>query len=178
MLSLLLQPWVEPLSWQRDSIIYGHQYWRLLTGVFVHANLPHYLMNSAALMLIALLFGQRLSLKHWAIISLLITLIANSLLLLQHQTYDYVGLSGLLHALVLYAAMMSLSQAKLESILILAALGIKLILEWYFPNGLGDQQFIAVPVATVVHRYFSLTALISALFYLGLDRARLKVIKQ
>ncbi|MFM2483240.1 rhombosortase [Celerinatantimonas sp. YJH-8] len=153
------------MGWGRFEIIYQHQYWRLLTGILVHANLWHWLMNVGALLLIAAIFGKQLSLKHWGIISLIMTLIANGLLLLQVQTRFYVGLSGLLHGLLVYVALHQFTRAKLESSLILTAIALKIYLEFIFPQGLGDQQLISVPVATIVHRYFCFTAIICFIIF-------------
>ncbi|CAG9001568.1 MAG: hypothetical protein CENE_03591 [Candidatus Celerinatantimonas neptuna] len=163
-MTLICQPWVNQLSWDRQLILKQDQLWRLLSGIFVHANIWHALMNIAALGLISLLFASAFKWHQWLILIISLTIIANSLLLLQTQTIDYVGLSGVLHGIVVYCALTLYHKRPIESRFILTGVVIKLILEEWLPHGLGDQRLIGMPVATRVHLFFSITAVL--LFYL------------
>ncbi|MFM2483625.1 rhombosortase [Celerinatantimonas yamalensis] len=162
-LALICQPWMDQLSWNRALIIQG-QWWRLFTGVLVHADLLHYTMNMAALTVITILFAQRYSATEWLLLIILLIGLANSVLLFDSSLNDYVGLSGVLHGLVVFCALRQFRDLKWESGAILIAVSCKLILEYFHPNGLGDQHFIHMPVATSVHRTF---AIIAISLYLG-----------
>lgn len=160
LVAIMCQPWVNQLSWDRQLILKHGQLWRLLSGILVHANTWHTLMNIVALGLISALFASRFKWHQWLALIISLTIIANSLLLLQTKTMDYVGLSGVLHGLVVYCALFHYYKRPIESRFILIGVIVKLILEEWLPHGLGDQHLIGIPIATKVHLIFSVTAVL------------------
>jgi len=87
----------ELLRYQRAAVLEG-QYWRLLTGHFVHGSGQHLLLNAVGLGLIAALFPREYSPRAWLLIlaSSIVT-IDLGFVFLQPQLQWYVGLSGVLH---------------------------------------------------------------------------------
>ena len=152
-LACAMQPWVNMLSWNRFAIMHG-QFWRLITGVLVHGNWTHNLINLLALATLTWLFGLLFDWKTWLRLLLVLTLSVNVALLWISSTVDYVGLSGVLHGVFIYCVCQQFSKRPIESSILLVGLFIKLILEWHYPTGLGDQAFIDMPVATNIHRLF------------------------
>ena len=76
----------------------GFQYWRLLSGHFVHLGMPHFLLNAAGLLLVWQLVGGQLSTGRWLWVGLgSIVGIDLGFALFESQLGWYVGLSGLLH---------------------------------------------------------------------------------
>jgi len=93
---------INALAYERPGLAAG-QYWRLLTGHFIHLNMHHALMNAAALVMLGLYFRHDFSLPAWVWLILLSCLtISLGLWWGQPQLLAYVGFSGVLHAL-LYA---------------------------------------------------------------------------
>lgn len=97
LLSLGGESWEAGLRYQRDALALG-QYWRLLTGHFVHGSSLHLLLNGAGLALVAALFPRDYSLVQWLII-LFVSMAAMDVgfVWLEPQLQWYVGFSGVLH---------------------------------------------------------------------------------
>jgi rhomboid family GlyGly-CTERM serine protease len=87
----------ELLRYERAAVLQG-EYWRLLTGHFVHGSGQHLLLNAVGLGLIAALFPREYSVRAWLLIlaSSIVT-IDLGFVLLEPQLQWYVGLSGVLH---------------------------------------------------------------------------------
>jgi rhomboid family GlyGly-CTERM serine protease len=87
----------ELLRYERTAVLNG-QYWRLLTGHFVHGSTQHLLLNGVGLGLIAALFPREYSVRAWLLIlaSSIVT-IDLGFVFLEPQLQWYVGLSGVLH---------------------------------------------------------------------------------
>jgi rhomboid family GlyGly-CTERM serine protease len=96
---------IDDLAFERVPLAAG-QYWRLITGHFIHLNLHHALMNSAGLVMLGLYFRRDFSLPAWIGLILLSSLtISLGLWWTQPGLVAYVGFSGVLHAL-LYAGIL------------------------------------------------------------------------
>lgn len=90
----------DALSLDRDGLRAG-EWWRLLSGHFVHLDLHHAVMNVAGLALVWALLLRAWSPLAWAVIALAsIAAIDAGLLMLQPRLRWYVGASGLLHGLL------------------------------------------------------------------------------
>lgn len=87
----------ELLRYERLAVLHG-EYWRLITGHFVHGSSQHLLLNSVGLGLVAALFPREYSHRGWLLIlaGSLVT-IDLGFVLLEPQLEWYVGLSGVLH---------------------------------------------------------------------------------
>jgi rhomboid family GlyGly-CTERM serine protease len=86
------------LRYDRVAILEGGEYWRLLTGHFVHASLRHAALNLAGLAVIAALFPRHYTVRAWlaigcaSLIAIDVGFVGN-----EPQLAWYVGLSGVLH---------------------------------------------------------------------------------
>lgn len=84
-------------AWRNDALVSG-EYWRLVTGHFVHYSLAHAALNLLGAALVFALYRRRYSSIGW------LTLIAWSIvvidvgLLFATDVVWYVGASGVLHA--------------------------------------------------------------------------------
>jgi rhomboid family GlyGly-CTERM serine protease len=101
--ALLVLSWVcdEPvrlaLRYERTAVLAG-EYWRLLTGHFVHGSTAHLALNLAGLALVAVLFARDFSLGEWLLILLAsIAAIDIGFVFYEPQLEWYVGFSGVLH---------------------------------------------------------------------------------
>ena len=97
LLGLTGDPGRALLRYERLAVLHG-EYWRLITGHFVHGSAQHLLLNAVGLGLIAALFPREFSLRGWLLIlaSSIVT-IDLGFVLLEPQLEWYVGLSGVLH---------------------------------------------------------------------------------
>jgi len=86
---------------ERDGLIAG-EIWRLITGHLVHLGWPHLWMNLAALAILVVLFERQLRARDWCGIGLVAALsIDAGLWWFESDLVWYVGLSGVLHGLML-----------------------------------------------------------------------------
>ncbi len=99
------------LSYQRAAIAAG-QYWRILTGHFVHLNLAHAFMNGAGVVMLAVFLRQELRRRYWwAVLVLSPFVISLGLWFRQPDLLAYVGFSGVLHGLLYLGVLRLISMA-------------------------------------------------------------------
>jgi len=125
------------LRYQSDWSETG-EYWRVITGHFVHLGMAHFLLNALGLIAIWLMYGQVYSHKGW-VIFIIICCMGMSLgfTFFDSSLEWYVGLSGLLHGLVYFALTPVLYKnykeghlfKKFEDITIAVIFGVKVIYE-------------------------------------------------
>ncbi len=114
----------ELLRYQRESILAG-EWWRLFTGHLVHLGWSHLWLNLAGLLLVWWLVGHALSIRHWWwLIAIGLPSISLGLLLWLPGLAWYVGLSGLLHGMLVAGGVRLLLQGEREApLLLLIVLG-------------------------------------------------------
>jgi rhomboid family GlyGly-CTERM serine protease len=151
------------LRFERINIENG-EIWRLLTANFVHLGWSHALLNIAGLVLIWLLFGQRLSQTGWLII-LISSLLGTTLgLLLFNPTLSwYVGLSGALHGLFIAGCVAEIKLKYRFGIVLLVILVGKILWEQFQGPLPGTSDAAGGPVIVDAHLYGALAGF-AALF--------------
>ena len=98
---LSLAPDVATLRYERVLILQQGEWWRLLTGHLVHANVHHLLLNLAGLALVVALFPVEYSLAGWTVIVLASVLAIDlGFVFLRPGLVWYVGASGVLHGVL------------------------------------------------------------------------------
>lgn len=173
-------PAAELLQWSRDELARG-QWWRLLTGHWVHLGVIHLLLNLAGLLLLGILFDTRLPLAWWAGYLLGAPVVISAGLLWATSELDwYRGFSGCLHGLFVLLALANVRISPRWSVLLLALLGIKLILEPWFAHIPGltgsTADLIGAPVIFQAHWLGALTGLAAGLMLVFLNRrVKLKI---
>lgn len=150
------------MSWNKQLIAEG-EYWRIVSGNFSHNNLIHWLMNIATLVLVFFVFDDRLSNKHFMLLSTSLCIAGGGLL--WFARYDeYVGLSGLIHGLIAYAAMVDLlTDKKRVGSIVLAGLSAKLLMEQLYGGDPWVTDLIGINVAIDAHLLFAVLGISFAL---------------
>ncbi len=147
--SFFLPP--QLLQWQPDTITSG-QWWRLFTGHLVHLNVNHLLLNLAGVLILALLFPRFLPADRLLWITLLMAAaISLGLLSLRPDLASYRGFSGCIHGLAAILAMRGLKTDRWFSIILLAALSVKLVLEGVGLDRSETTALIGGPVIWEAH---------------------------
>lgn len=152
-LALIPDNWQTALQYQRSALEQG-QLWRALSGHLLHANHWHLLLNLAGLLLVLLLHGRYFSarqlLLQWLMFSLAISVL---LYLFSTNIYSYVGLSGVLHAMLTLGAIKDVQQRDHSGYLLLAGLLTKVAYEqWQGPDA-ELTSLIGADVAIDAHLY-------------------------
>lgn len=141
------------LRYDRLAIMQG-EYWRLLTAHLTHLGWSHLLLNLAGLFLLWMLLGDVLSHTGW-IMLLLVSAVAISagLWLFDPQLRWYVGLSGVLHGVLLGGALLlALSGSREGMYLLLVCIG-KLMWEQFMGPMPGSEATAGGKVIVNAHLY-------------------------
>lgn len=117
---------VSYLAYNRDAITKG-DYWRLITGHFIHLNHMHLLLNMLGVGMVLMLFDHLLAIWQWIVVLLASALIISLLIYLNlPQVQAYVGLSGVIHTLYVLGTLQLLNQPKERNFAIILMLMVTL----------------------------------------------------
>lgn len=175
-LSLMGSELTEVLRYDRAAIEQG-EYWRILSGHFVHAGLAHTLLNMAGLVLIALLFPEPLSLRIWAWRVLSISFGISALMYWRLTDLGwYVGLSGTLHGLFVLGFWWLFREGDGLAPILLAVLLAKLGWEHVYGPITSNEELVGVPVLVEAHSYGALCAVLYLSFSMAWTRC-LEILK-
>lgn len=160
----------EALSYDRAAIA-GGEWWRLLTGNFVHLGWYHWFLNELGLVVLVLLCPERLSPLVWARRVLLISLaMALSLYIWVPSLGNYVGLSGTIHGLFVLGLMPQVLKKDLIALGCLVYLLGKVGYELWAGAPVSDEQAIGGSVVVHSHLFGSLSALVYGLIFRSFTR--------
>ncbi|MCG9730912.1 rhombosortase [Shewanella sp. Isolate13] len=152
----------ELLAYQRPLILDG-QWWRLLSGNLLHTNAWHLYMNLAGFWVIISLHEPHYRAQGLAILFFVLCLMQGiGLLLFCPSLMGYVGLSGMLHGLFTYGAIMDIRRGLKSGYLLLLGVILKVGYEQFFGASREMTELIGARVATEAHLVGLLSGLICA----------------
>lgn len=144
----------------RQSLRYGRapiadgEAWRLVTGHLVHLGWSHFLMNAVALLLIWALVGHFLRLREWLLVSGVAIAVIDLGFWFRDTSLDwYVGLSGLLHALLCAGIVAGVRRAPVDMAVLGALITAKLAYEQWFGALPGSAASAGGAVVVNAHLY-------------------------
>ena len=153
------------LAYHRDAITEG-QYWRLFTAHLVHTQPGHALLNLAAWPLVFWLAKDCIAIHQWGIGFLFCVLgVDIGLWWFSPDVPWYVGLSGVLHGLLVLAAIAVWRRERMLALLVLLGMTAKLV--WEQTGGAlpGSAVWISHPVIVDAHLYGALSGMVCAVFF-------------
>lgn len=163
------------LRWERTAID-GGQLWRLLGGHLVHLGWPHLLMNVLGLALVWVLVGAALSSRAWgAVLAFSVLLIDAGFWWLSPALTWYVGLSGLLHAILAAGAVTVLwrePERRLEAGTLIVLVAAKLAWEQLAGPVPGSNAVAGGPVVVDAHLYGAIAGCLAAILIVVAGRRR------
>lgn len=147
-------------------------WWRVLSGQLVHNNTTHFLTNALALVLLRILYWQDFDLAEFELALVVIAITTGVLVATFSAELDYyVGLSGVLHGLVVAGAGRLWFSNKGMAVSVIVLLTLKLVAERYLPGyNDGVAGLIGLPVAVQVHGFGALAGVVFVLFDQGFLR--------
>ena len=163
---------ITVLDYNRESIING-EYWRLISGNFNHTNIYHLLLNLGALAVIGgLHYRYYNSAAYTSLILLLSISVGVGILWLSPNTHLYVGLSGILHGVIIVGAVIDVTKKYYSGYVLIIGTVIKVINEQLFNSPVEMSQLIEANVLTEAHLYGLVTGLIIAPLYVYLNKKK------
>ena len=160
------------LQWSRPELVDG-EYWRLLTGHWVHLGTNHLLLNLAGLLVTSLLFSRHPPLAWWLSYLILAPLaISLGLLITAPELAWYRGFSGCLHGLLVFTALFNLKSDTRWSLIVLGFIALKLVFENIVYPAAGHNPLIGGKVVTQSHWLGALTGLMAGIMLLKRESAR------
>lgn len=157
------------LRYSRPDIAAG-ELWRLASGHLVHLGWSHFGMNIAALLLIWLLVGQSFRPSRWLLIIVAVMAGINAgFWFLDTQLLWYVGLSGVLHGVLVAGLVGAWSRSRVEVPLLLVLLAAKLIYEQLFGALPGSASAAGGGVVVNAHFYGAIAGGAAALLAIRIN---------
>ena len=161
---------MELLRFDRSGIAAG-ELWRLLTGHLTHLGWSHLALNGAGLILVWYLVGTAYSTIRWLLIAAVaIATIDVCFWFLNPDLAWYVGLSGLLHALLVAGILARLGEINAETVILGVLVVAKLAWEQIQGPLPGSEMSSGGPVIVDAHLYGAAGGVLGAL----LNRIRVR----
>lgn len=155
----------ELLRYDREAIAAG-EWWRLLTGNFVHLGWYHWMLNEIGIVVLVMLCPEPLAPAVWLRRLVLIGIgMSACLYVWVPDMVWYVGLSGVMHGLFLLGLMRQGLQRDWIALACLAYLFGKLAWELVMGVPVSDEQAIGGKVALESHLYGAMAALVYGLVF-------------
>ncbi len=152
----------ELLRYERVAIAEG-EYWRLLSAHFAHLGYPHLALNLAGLLLVWLLVGRLYSTWRCLLVAAFSIVVMDAgFWFVDSEMRWYVGLSGLLHGLLLAGAIAGFRSLPVESIVIAALVVAKLAYEQIVGPLPGSESVAGAAVVVNAHLYGAIGGALAA----------------
>jgi len=161
LMSFSLQWWQPDFIYVKNSVNHG-EWWRVITGQFVHTNWPHFALNIGSLILFALLFYNTIRVTTFTIsLFLLVLSIGLCIHLFEPRIHWYAGLSGAIYGLYIIGAH---TAYRAGDKLVGSAVSILVIGKAVYDHWAGPLQnnaeLIGARVVTESHLYGIATAIV------------------
>jgi len=160
----------EALRYDRVWIGQGET-WRLISAHFTHLGWSHLTLNGAGLLLVWFLVGGAYSLRVWvAITGVTFATMDIGFWFLNPELNWYVGMSGVLHGLLIAGIVSRLRNIDAETAILLLLVAGKITWEQFSGPVPGSESTSGGPVIVDAHLYGALGGALGAL----LSRIRVK----
>lgn len=158
--------------YHRELIIAGEK-WRLLTGHFLHTNGFHLLLNLAALIMLWVLHGRFYTIKNYSMLFIFCAVTTSLGVFYGNPTLiQYVGLSGVLHGVFVFGAMMDINAKDKTGYLLFIGVWLKIAHEQYYGASNDVSDLIEASVAIDAHLWGAIGGLIYSCVYLVLKHLK------
>lgn len=167
LLAFIFEPQLSNyLVYQRAAITHG-EWWRLLTGHFFHTNNYHLLLNLAALTLLWALHGHFYSITNYTLLFVCSAITCSvGLYYYTPELQQYVGLSGVLHGIFIWGAIMDIKQGDKTGYLLFIGVWLKIAHEQFYGASVEVANLIGANVAVDAHLWGAIGGLIFSGLYL------------
>ncbi len=153
----------ESLVYQRSLVNQG-ELWRVFSGHFFHTNAFHFLLNGAAVIMLWALHGHFYTIKTYSFVFIISALIcAIGIHWFSLDINQYVGLSGVLHGLFIWGAIVDIKAKEKTGYLLLFGILLKLAHEQFYGASEDVASLIGANVAINAHLWGAIGGVIAIL---------------
>lgn len=125
--------------------------WRVITGQILHTNFNHVVLNVAGLALVWALHGEYYTARHYTLVLTISLILVGIGLALTYSDTIYSGLSGIIHTLLIYGAVIDVSKHKKTGWLLIIGVWAKVYYELSFGASVATANLIEARVAVEAH---------------------------
>mgnify|MGYP006073267677 FL=1 len=166
----------KQVSWlfiyNRDLISQG-EVWRIFTGHFLHTNGYHLLLNLSAILLLWALHGQFYQYVSYTFLFIITALTTSvGLYIFSPDLHQYVGLSGVLHGVFIFGALMDIKNKDKTGYLLFIGVWLKIADEQYSGASQDVAELIGANIAIDAHLWGAIGGLLFSLSYLLYQRIK------
>lgn len=156
----------QAFVYQRNLIIKG-ELWRIFTGHLLHTNAYHLLLNLAALIMLWALHGRFYSIKNYSALFLFCCVSTSvGVFFTSPSLIQYVGLSGVLHGIFVFGAIMDIVSKDKTGYLLFLGVWLKIAHEQIYGASEDVSSLIEANVAVDAHLWGAIGGLLFTLVYL------------
>lgn len=152
------------------SDIANGEIWRIVTGQVLHTNLNHAILNSLGLLLVWALHGEYYGAKHYITIVVISLVLVGVPLAIFYNTTHYAGLSGIIHTLIVYGAIIDIKHKVKTGWLILIGIVLKVGYENIVGASKETAELINANVAVEAHLFGAIAGLLMGACYLVIKK--------
>lgn len=136
------------------------EWWRIISGHWVHSNNYHLLINIAAFVALWSLHGSYYSATRLGVLIVLCSVVISGGVVIQDDLSRYLGFSAVLHGMFSWGCWMSIRNRDYLGWVWLSGLAAKLIYEQIAGGSSYTANLIAMNVAIDAHVYGAITGLL------------------
>jgi len=156
----------DSFVYQRQLITEG-EIWRLITGHILHTNAYHLLINLAGLFMLWALHGHFYHIKNYTALFLFCALFTSiGIYYFDPSLRQYVGLSGVLHGIFVFGAIMDIKAKDKTGYLLFLGVWLKIAHEQIYGASADVSHLIEASIAINAHLWGALGGLLFSLIYI------------
>ncbi|OUR76784.1 rhombosortase [Colwellia psychrerythraea] len=174
MLAYFFNGAVSELFVYQYQLISQGELWRTFTGHFFHTNGIHLLLNLAALALLWALHGHFYNLKSYSLLFITSALICSAgMFYFSPEIHQYVGLSGVLHGIFVFGAIMDIRHKDKTGYLLFVGVWLKIAHEQFYGASEQVSTLINANVAIDAHLWGAVGGLLFSCGYVLMTKRKL-----
>jgi len=161
----------ESLIYKRSSVSHG-EWWRFISAHFFHTNLYHFLLNVVALILLWALQGHTYTIRAYLLVFFCSALLSClGIHFFSPDLSQYVGLSGALHGIFIWSALLEISYKEKTGYLLLLGILLKILYEQFYGASTDLSVLISAKVAINAHLWGAIGGAFMFLMIWGVNRS-------
>ena len=163
----------ELFVYQYQLISQG-ELWRTFTGHFFHTNGFHLLLNLAALVLLWALHGHFYNVRSYSLLFITSALICSAgMYFFSPEIRQYVGLSGVLHGVFVFGAIMDIRHKDKTGYLLFVGVWLKIAHEQFYGASEQVSSLINANVAIDAHFWGAVGGLLFSSCYVLMTKEKI-----